>query len=289
MRTRHHLENTQNFLRDDRLARELVRKAALSQTDDVIDIGAGDGILTDALASAAGTVFAVELDDRYVEQLRKRFHDRPNVVVFAADALLFPLPATPYKVFANIPYRWTSAIVARLTSGTSPSVDSWLVVQREAAERFLPAKTSTMVAIQLYPWFDVSIEHEFRRADFSPRPRVDSVLMRIRQRPDPLLPMDDRERFHDLVAAVFNAWKPTAADALRALMPRQACDRLDSALVSSLQVRPGGVRPDVWLRMYREARQIAGAKFWRAVRRSAMKLRERQGSIERPTRTPVRR
>lgn len=288
MRTRQQLRQTQNFLRDDRLARRLVRKAALSPADDVIDIGAGQGILTDALAASAGTVLAVELEARYVEHLRHRFRDRPNVVVFAADALAFPFPATPYKVFSNIPYRWTSAIVAKLTSGTSPSVDSWLVVQREAAERYLPGETSTMVAIQVYPWFDVTIEHEFRRSDFVPKPSVNSVLMRIRQRSEPFLPMEERERFEDMVAAMFSAWKPTVAEALRTMMPRQAFRCLDHGVVSGIQAKPGAVQPDAWLRIYRAAGEIGGPTFWRAVRRNARRLHEQQAAIERPTRTRAR-
>lgn len=288
MRTRQQLQQTQNFLRDDRLARRLVRKAGLSPADDVIDIGAGQGILTDALASSAGTVLAVEMDARYVEHLRSRFCDRPNVVVFAADALAFPFPATPYKVFANIPYRWTAAIVAKLTGGTSPSVDSWLVVQREAAERYAPGETSTMVAVQLYPWFDVSIEHEFARSDFAPRPSVDSVLMRIRRRTEPILPIGERERFNDMIAAMFSAWKPTAAEALRAMMPRQAFRRLDSGTVSGLQTRPGAVQPEIWLGLYRQAAEIGGGKFWREVRRNAARLHQQQAAIERPTRTRAR-
>jgi len=288
MAPRQDLEQTQNFLRDHRLVNRLIRKAALTPADSVIDIGAGRGIFTEALAGSAGSVLAVELDPRHVQYLQERFRNAPNVIVFGADALAFPLPATPYKVFASIPYRWTAAIVAKLTTGTSPSSDSWLVVQKEAAERYIPFEPVTMVAMQLYPWFEVTIEHAFSRTDFRPRPSVDSVLMRIRQRPEPLLPEEERKAFEAVVATLFTAWKPTVGAALRDMMSRQGVRQLDRSVLDRLDARPGAVAPGDWVRLFREMTRINDAPFFREVSRQVKRLRAQQATIERPTQTRTR-
>ena len=126
-----------------------------------------------------------------------------RLTLFAADFLDFPLPSTPYKVFASIPYNATAAIVGKLTSGIDPPKDAYLVVQREAAQRFIGWPNGTLVAAQLHPWFHVSIEHAFRRTDFRPVPAVESVLLRLRLRAKPLVPPSQRDRYLDLVVAIF--------------------------------------------------------------------------------------
>ena len=176
------IDYSQNFLCNPRLVRRLVRAADLGADDLVIEIGPGDGAITRELMSACRHVIAVEKDPHQAKRLGRRFPAEQNLTLFAADFLEFPLPQTPYKVFASIPYNATAAIVGKLTSGIAPPDDAWLVIQREAALRFLGVPTGTLVAAQIHPWFAVSVEHTFRRSDFRPAPAVDSVLLRIARR-----------------------------------------------------------------------------------------------------------
>ena len=149
---------SQNFLHNPRLvATRIVEASGLDRNDLVIEIGPGEGAITRALVNRCRHVIAVELDPVQVERFGKRFGQIPNLTVFAADFLDFPLPHSRYKVFANIPFRETAAIVGKLTTGAAPPADCYLVVQREAAERFIGSQGGTLAAMRILPWFEVSI------------------------------------------------------------------------------------------------------------------------------------
>ena len=78
----------------------------------------------------------MEFDGALAEALRARFQGDDRVTIVRSDFLRFRLPDVPYKVLGNIPFNQTAAIVRRLVQADSPPRDAWLVVQREAAERF---------------------------------------------------------------------------------------------------------------------------------------------------------
>ncbi len=85
-------------------------------------------------------------------------------------------------MFASIPFNITTAIVTRLTTASCPPDDTYLVVQREAANKFLGKPRESLYAVLLKPWFELDIVHLFRRSDFVPTPHVDVVMLRLRKR-----------------------------------------------------------------------------------------------------------
>ena len=139
-----------------------------------------------ALARRAGHVIAVEIDARLAERLRSTA--RPNVEVVTGDFLDLPAPSGPHKIFANLPFARTAEMVVRLT-GTPALTDAYLIVQREAAERFAgyPYNSETVRSLSLKPWRHAEILRRLRRTDFEPVPRVDAVLLWLMRRDRPLL------------------------------------------------------------------------------------------------------
>jgi 16S rRNA A1518/A1519 N6-dimethyltransferase RsmA/KsgA/DIM1 with predicted DNA glycosylase/AP lyase activity len=222
MLTRHDRRITfsQNFLRSPQLVDRLLDRSGISSDDLVIEVGPGRGVITTRLAERCRQVLAVEQDPVLLAELRARLAQAPNVALFAGDFLSFPLPLTTYKVFANIPFNITVAIVGKLTSGISPPVDTYLAVQREAAERFLGIPRETLVAVLLKPWFEPEVVHHFRAADFVPVPGVDVVLLRLQRREMPLVEQHDSVRYADLVTYLFTAWQPTVRQALARVLPQ---------------------------------------------------------------------
>ena len=107
-------ELSQHFLRDAATARAIVRRLPFSPGDLVVEAGAGDGLLTEALAGAGFHVLAVEKDERLFGLLRQRLANRPDVACHRADFLTFPLPSVPYRVVSNVPYAITAALVRKL-------------------------------------------------------------------------------------------------------------------------------------------------------------------------------
>lgn len=280
---------TQNFLHDRRLVERLVDEAELGPDDIVLEIGPGGGIITDALTRRCEHVLAVEKDQRQVIALQRRFRHRPGVTVFWADFLEFPLPATRYKVFASIPYNITTAIVAKLTSGVSPPDEAFLIVQREAAARFIGAPVGTLYAIELKPWFDLSIRRELQRTDFRPVPAVDSVLLHIERRDEPLVPDELRGAYSELITALFTAWKPSILEALKSIAPREIVPALHAELGAELSRSPAQAPFALWLRLFERIVELDDDRIWIAVHGSSRRLREQQARLQKQHRTPVHR
>ena len=128
---------SQNFLTGRAVIRRILDQAALSKTDHVVEIGPGKGHITAALAQRCGRVSAVELDGRLYERLCRTFPAGGPVRLYHQDFLTWPLPKSDYVVFANIPFSITSAILRRLTQGSHPPREAWLVMEKGAAKRYM--------------------------------------------------------------------------------------------------------------------------------------------------------
>src|SRR5579859_4121442 len=159
---------SQNFLQDPCLVASLLDKAHMSGNDVVYEIGPGKGIITEQLALRYKQVIAIEKDPRLSALLRKKFAQRPNVTIHTSDFLDYSLPRKPYKIFANIPFNVTTAIVSKLTAVEYAPEDAHLIMQKEAADMFLGQPRASLRSILLKPWFEIGIVHRFQRKDFMP-------------------------------------------------------------------------------------------------------------------------
>jgi 23S rRNA (adenine-N6)-dimethyltransferase len=275
---------SQNFLHSRRLVTTLVDGSSLGANDAVLEIGPGDGAITAVLLERCRHVIAVEKDPVQVERLARRFTGEPRLTLFAADFLDFPLPHSPYKVFASIPYNATAAIVGKLTTGVAPPDDSHLVVQREAAERFMG---KTLASLRIAPWFSADIVHAFRRTDFRPVPAVDSVLLRLERRARPLVELSLRSRYEDLLGALFSAWQPTVREAVRKVLPRRTASVMCDELGGALDRKPGETELDTWIALFDLLVDLDDERAWRAIHAAAVDLRAVQRQLQKHHRTSV--
>jgi 16S rRNA (adenine1518-N6/adenine1519-N6)-dimethyltransferase len=209
----------QNFLSDPNLLDAIVRDAALTPEDVVLEVGAGEGVLTARLAAAAAHVHAIEIDRR-LEPLLAPLAARPNVALHWGDALEFDLGALdprPTAMVANLPYAVATPVILR-TIEELPSLDGWTVmVQREIADR-LRAKPenrtygSPSVLVQLA--CEVKLLRTVDPAVFRPRPRVESAILSLR-RTGPAADPETRE----LIRAAFAHRRKSLARSLEHLRP----------------------------------------------------------------------
>ena len=127
----------QHFLRSPTVLSGILRLAELSSDDTVLEVGAGTGVLTEALAARARRVLALELDRDLIASLRQRFAHRPHVEVIHADALRFDLHSLDdaVKVIANLPYGTAVPILLRLLEMAPGMRLAVVMVQREIADR----------------------------------------------------------------------------------------------------------------------------------------------------------
>jgi 23S rRNA (adenine-N6)-dimethyltransferase len=197
----------QHFLGSAHLAERLVADAGIESSDRVVDLGAGAGVLTAALAACAGSVFAVEIDHGLATGLARRFATAPNVSVFEADVRDIPLPVNPYRVVANPPFGHTAAILHRLLDHPEGGLErADLVVQWQVARhraRVSQGPEVDLVGAIWAPWWEFARGRRIPAALFTPRPAVDAAVLVITRRDPPTVSTGD---FAAYAAEVRSRW-----------------------------------------------------------------------------------
>jgi 16S rRNA (adenine1518-N6/adenine1519-N6)-dimethyltransferase len=176
----------QNFLADPNLLDAIVRDAELAPADVVLEVGAGEGVLTERLAAVAARVHSVEID-RGLEPALEPVAALPNVTLHWGDAMKLDLsrfdPA-PSAMVANLPYSVATPLILR-TIEQLPSLQRWTVmVQKEIADRLrAPAGNRTYGSPSVLAQLacEVELVRKVDPAVFRPRPRVDSAILRLRR------------------------------------------------------------------------------------------------------------
>ena len=177
----------QNFLVDRNILDVIERLAGVGADDVVLEIGGGQGVLSERLASEVAHLHVVEVDRRLEHGLREVLSGFDNVTLWIVDAMdleFSSLDPAPTAVVANLPYSIAATVILR-TIDELPSVREWVVmVQREVGERLAasvgdPAYGVPSVLAQLA--CEVRVLRPVARTVFRPVPRVDSVLVGLRR------------------------------------------------------------------------------------------------------------
>jgi len=265
METRQHrqIALAQNFLRNPKLVRRLVRMSKVGLSDTVYEIGPGNGIITAELASVAGQVIAIEKDPELVRRLRERFHSLDNVEIVEKDFLSYSFRLRPgisvlpqqtrvseHKVFANIPYNSTAQIVRKILNESPQLSEAHLIMQKEAAKKFSGSPRETLFSVLVKPFFDLQILLQLKRTDFWPIPKVESVMLSIKRRPNPLIAVRDAEGYREFVQYGFGRWKPNLKLAFKNVFTYKQWKRLAHDLEFPLNATPTELNIQQWLGLY---------------------------------------
>ncbi len=197
----------QNFLTDPALRDQVAEQAGLSPNDEVLEVGAGVGTLTVALAPRCRRVVAVELDGRLIPALRESLAGIENVEVVRTDILRFNVrsafPDGHEIVVGNIPYNLTGALIRKLLDDPPRPRRLSLVVQKEVAERWTASSGASLATVAVQVFAEARLLFTIPAAAFTPAPRVDSALVRLDVRERPAVDVDDLPAFFRFVEAVF--------------------------------------------------------------------------------------
>jgi 16S rRNA (adenine1518-N6/adenine1519-N6)-dimethyltransferase len=229
----------QNFVVDPNTVRKVVRLAGVAPGDPVVEIGAGLGALTLALVAAGAEVTAVELDRHLIPVLTEVLAGaEPPVQLIQGDAMALDwdaaLAAHPrWSLVANLPYNVAVPLVLELLERV-PAVDRMLVmVQREVGERLAAppgSRTYGIPSVKLAYRATAEVVGRVPATVFLPRPKVESVLVRVVRRPEPAVAAPPEQLFA-LVQAGFGQRRKMLRRSLAALVPAGAFER-------------AGIRPD---------------------------------------------
>ncbi len=247
----------QHWLRDREILTAIADSVSITSDDTILEIGPGLGTLTSELLRRAGRVVAVEYDEDLARKLPGQFPGT-NLVVHHQDILQYDLSSLPtgYVVIANVPYYITSKIVEKLVTATNKPRAAVLLVQKEVAER-IAAKPGDMsllaLSAQIYAQAELGIE--VPREYFTPPPKVDSQVVVLRMREEPLINQADEKTFWRVARAGFSAKRKKLRSSIAAGL---AVDKvIAEALLTSVGIDPNSRAEDLsiddWLRLAQRA------------------------------------
>lgn len=178
----------QHFLRDPRILKKVVDAAALSPEDTIVEVGPGEGTLTELLVERAGKVIAIEKDDRLIPLLKEKFSQEMSagrLELIHDDILSLPtnysLLTTNYKIVANLPYYITGQFFRQFLQETAkPPLSMTLLLQKEVARRIIAANgKESILSISIKAYGTPRYVDTVKAGSFSPPPKVDSAILSI--------------------------------------------------------------------------------------------------------------
>jgi 16S rRNA (adenine1518-N6/adenine1519-N6)-dimethyltransferase len=251
----------QHWLHDKPALQAIARAANVELGDTVLEIGPGTGTLTHELLGLGANVIALEYDSALADALPARLQGvalqtGQTLQVKEGDIRRYDLGALPmgYKVVANIPYYLTAYLLRLLTdTHHKPRVAS-LLVQKEVAER-VAAKPGQMslISVMVQFYYEVSLGIEVPAHLFEPPPKVDSQVLILRERPEPLFPTTQTDPFFRIVKAGFSTKRKTLLNTLSGglqLSRQNAANLLGEAGISP-QARAQELSLDDWHKLYK--------------------------------------
>jgi 16S rRNA (adenine1518-N6/adenine1519-N6)-dimethyltransferase len=247
----------QHFLTDRRLLTRIVDALELKPGDTALEIGPGRGALTEVLRERAGRVIAIELDRALAARLRERYAGT-NVEIVEADVLktdLGTLAGGSYSLVGNVPYYITTPILFHALRPPR-AVRSVYLVQREVADRMTAsAGEKAYGALSANVQAIASVETIFRipAGAFHPPPKVDSAVVRVTPRPDPVVAPAEEQDFRELVQAAFGMRRKQMRRVMRQLRPISAeqADELLAGAGIAPEARPETVTVEQFAKLLR--------------------------------------
>jgi len=209
----------QNFLIDRSILMKIVEAAEIDADDEILEVGAGTGVLTRELAPRARRVVAVELERDMLALLTKTTSFYSNVELVARNLLFLDPVAVfgqaPYKLVANLPYYITAPTFRHFLESANPPRVLVVMVQQEVAQRIVaqPGDLSVLaISVQFYG--QPRIMGHVPASSFYPAPKVDSAILRVDVHEDAPLSSVERESFFRLVQAGFSERRKQLHNAL---------------------------------------------------------------------------
>lgn len=235
----------QNFLTDHNILTKITETADLSKEVNVIEIGPGIGSLTQYLLEEAAEVMAFEIDKSLIPILEETMAPYDNFTFVSADILKVDLlseiqkfknPNLPIKVVANLPYYITTPILMHLIESKIPFSEFVVMMQKEVADRIAArpktkAYGSLSIAVQYY--MEASVAFIVPRTVFIPAPNVDSAILKMVRREEPLVEVEDEEWFFKMMHCSFVHRRKTLMNNMQAAFGKESKPEIEKLLAQA--------------------------------------------------------
>ncbi|MCF0146996.1 MAG: 16S rRNA (adenine(1518)-N(6)/adenine(1519)-N(6))-dimethyltransferase RsmA [Clostridium sp.] len=207
----------QNFLVDDSVPRDIVSGAEVDENDLVIEIGPGVGTLTVQLLNKAKKVVAIELDNDLIPILTQEIGDNPKFTLIHKDALKVDFneiigEEKSVKLVANLPYYVTTPIIVKLLKENYNFKSLTIMIQKEVAERMNAEpgnKDYGSLSLLVQYYCNTSIVRRVPPQCFIPRPKVDSIVIRLDRLEEPKVKVENEKLFFEIIRSSFNMRRKT--------------------------------------------------------------------------------
>lgn len=235
----------QNFLTDHNILTKITQTAGLSKQVNVIEIGPGIGSLTQYLLEEAAEVMAFEIDKTLIPILDETLENYDNFTLVNTDILKVDLatqiqqfkdPSLPIKVVANLPYYITTPILMHLIESKIPFAEFVVMMQKEVADRIAAkpnskAYGSLSIAVQYY--MEASVAFVVPRTVFIPAPNVDSAILKMVRREQPLVEVQDEAWFFKTMHSAFVHRRKTLMNNMQAAFGKENKPEIERLLAQA--------------------------------------------------------
>lgn len=261
VKTKKHLG--QHWLFDELMLDSMCEAADVGNGDLVLEVGPGLGTLTEKLLNKGAEVWALEFDESLIPGLKKKFSsfDNNEFHIEQTDILKYDFnkPPAGYKVVANIPYYLTSNLLRKMCEAENHFSKAALLIQKEVAERVCaqPGEMSILsVSVQFY--CEASLGELVPARLFTPPPKVDSQILKLKYRHEPLFSDVDTSKFFRLIKAGFSEKRKKLRSSLSGglhISKTEADDLLSSVGISP-DLRAQQLSLDDWYKLYKKYSSI---------------------------------
>jgi 16S rRNA (adenine1518-N6/adenine1519-N6)-dimethyltransferase len=244
----------QHFLRSERALSSIIDAGDVVPTDLILEIGPGEGVLTQKLLNMAGKVVAVEKDDYLFKSLQEKFSKEiekgkldlihgdilefdPNVLKFYKDL--------DYKIIANIPYNITGAILKKFLSAEHQPEKMVLLVQKEVAKRIVDERGS-ILSISVRAYGQPNYIETVKAGSFAPAPRVDSAIIAIEDISKSFFTTFSEEDFFKLLKAGFRSKRKKLLSNLAQVLGKEKVTKAFQNLSLDENVRAEELSIEIW-------------------------------------------
>ncbi len=243
----------QHFLTDKHILQKIIQSSKLKADDIVIEIGPGQGVLTQLMAPDVKKLICIETDRDLIEPLRSSFGSEAQII--HADFLQWDMSELPdnIKVIGNIPYYISTPIIEKLIANRSKISDVFLTVQLEFGQRLTALKGKEYGSLSCFAQYyaDIKVLFKIKNTCFRPSPKVDScfVHMKFKELNEDLA--GNEEALFKMIQTAFGQRRKTIVNSLKGLAAKEKLEEALGALNINFNARPENLTLSNYIDLYK--------------------------------------